>query len=111
MLVRKERRRRPQDLDEEEDTAAHGDVLVVGLERLSPCGIEQVFEADANVDNDSRAHCRPLLKNYSVGNELRLWDCRLHSITERMQSMLGRKSTRSRWVTETGGQVKQGQFG
>ncbi|KAI9511412.1 hypothetical protein F5148DRAFT_1280819 [Russula earlei] len=34
--------------DEEDDDLERGDVLVVGLERLPPPGIEQVFEADAD---------------------------------------------------------------
>ena len=55
--VREKQRR--QEGDEEEDAAAHGDVLVVGLERLPAPGIEQVFEADADADDDSRAHRRP----------------------------------------------------
>lgn len=52
-------RGKQQQGDEEEDAAAHGDVLVVGLERLPPPGIEQVFEADADADDDSRSHRRP----------------------------------------------------
>jgi hypothetical protein len=52
-------REKQQQGDEEEDAAAHGDVLVVGLERLPPPGIEQVFEADADADDDSRSHRRP----------------------------------------------------
>jgi hypothetical protein len=52
-------RGKQQQGDEEEDAAAHGDVLVVGLEHLPPPGIEQVFEADADADDDSRSHRRP----------------------------------------------------
>jgi hypothetical protein len=58
--VREKRRR--QEGDEEEDAAAHGDVLVVGLERLTPPDIKQVFEADADADDDSRAHRSPCPK-------------------------------------------------
>jgi len=54
-----EKQQRQQQGDDEEDAATLGDVLVVGLERLPPPGIEQVFEADANVDDDNRAHRRP----------------------------------------------------
>ena len=54
-----EKQHRQQQGDDEEDTEAHGDVLVVGLERLPPPGIEQVFEADADADDDSRTHRRP----------------------------------------------------
>jgi hypothetical protein len=53
------REKQQQQGDEEEDAAAHGDVLVVGFERLPPPGIEQVFEADADADDDSRALRRP----------------------------------------------------
>jgi hypothetical protein len=57
VLVREKQQR--QLGDEEDEAAAHGDVLVVGLERLPPPGIEQVFEADVDADDDSRAHRRP----------------------------------------------------
>jgi len=53
-----EKQHRQQQGDEEEDAEAHGDVLVVGLERLPPPGIEQVFEVDADADDDSRTHRR-----------------------------------------------------
>jgi hypothetical protein len=58
VLVQEKQHRRQQG-DEEEDAEAHGDVLVVGLERLPPPGIEQVFEVDADVDDDKRTHRRP----------------------------------------------------
>jgi hypothetical protein len=45
--------------DEEDDAEAHGNVLVVGLERLPPPGIEQVFEVDVDADDDNRTHRRP----------------------------------------------------
>jgi hypothetical protein len=50
---------RQQQGDEKEDAGAHGDVLVVGLERLPPPGIEQVFEVDADADDDNRTPRRP----------------------------------------------------
>ncbi|KAH9962617.1 hypothetical protein BC827DRAFT_1197031 [Russula dissimulans] len=51
-----------QQHDEEDDAPLTrdqergGDVLVVGLERLPPPGIEQVFEADADAGMDDEAH-------------------------------------------------------
>jgi len=59
LLPVREKQPRRQGDEEEDAAAAHGDVLVVGLERLPPPGIEQVFEADADADDDSRAHRRP----------------------------------------------------
>ena len=50
---------RQQQGDEKEGAEPHGDVLVVGLERLPPPGIEQVFEVDADADDDNRTHRRP----------------------------------------------------
>ena len=61
VLVREKQQQR-QEGDDEDDVAAHGDVLVVGLERLPPPGIERVFEADADADDDSKAHRRPRSK-------------------------------------------------
>ena len=61
VLVQEKQRQR-QEGDDEDDAAAHGDVLVVGLERLPPPGIEQVFEADADTDDDIKAHRRPRSK-------------------------------------------------
>jgi hypothetical protein len=54
-----EKQHRQQQGDEEEDAEVHGDVLVVGLERLPPPGIEQVFEVDADADDENRTHRRP----------------------------------------------------
>lgn len=58
-VLLQERQHRQQQRDEKEDAEAHSDVLVVGLERLPPPGIEQVFEVDADVDDDNRTHRRP----------------------------------------------------
>jgi hypothetical protein len=54
-----EKAHRQQQGNGKEDAEAHSDVLVVGLERLPPPGIEQVFEVDADADDDNRTHRRP----------------------------------------------------
>ena len=58
-ILVQEKQHRQQQGCEEEDAETHGDVLVVGFERLPPPGIEQVFEVDEDADDDNRTHRRP----------------------------------------------------